>query len=314
MPDEETYVYAIKANDGSVQWKAAVDSIDAHSLAVVDETLIVVESHDPFDGENAGAVTALNRQTGAERWQTEMSDCILAAPTVVDDTAYVGCHDQTLYAIDVDSGKIKWSYETLGDIFSPPSVANETVYVGGGEYVYAIDADEGTRKWWFKTNDHDLFGGLAGIATRNAIAVADGTAYVGSGDGLLYALDATTGTVDWHFQPTKVNTTSGTPSITSSPAVADGDVYFATAGDELYSVSADSGSEQWSADVPHSGDARPIVTDEMLYLGAGVLRGFDRKTGTEKWQITTVRGAQNPIILDETLYVPANDNTLHTVR
>ncbi|MFC6954757.1 PQQ-binding-like beta-propeller repeat protein [Halorubellus litoreus] len=316
LPRDDTYVYAIATSDGSERWNAAVDSIDAHSLAIADDKLIVVESHDPFDtdSENAGAVTALNRRTGAIQWQTETSDCILAAPTVVDDTVYVGCHDQTLYAIDVYSGDIRWSYETLGDIFSPPAVADETVYVGGGKYVYAIDAADGTRKWWFETNDHDLFDAPPASATRNAIAVTDGTAYVGSGDGLLYALDAQTGTVDWHFQPAKVNTTSGVPAITSSPAVADGAVYFATAGDELYSVSADSGSEQWSVDVPHSGDARPLVTDEMLYLGAGVLRGFDRDTGAEQWQTTTIRGAQTPILLDDTLYVPGNDKTVYTVR
>lgn len=314
LPADETYVYAVDATDGSVQWKEAVDSIDAHSPAVAGETLIVAESHDPFGGESSGAVTALDRKTGAVQWQTETTDCILTAPTVVDGTAYVGCHDQTVYSIDVDSGEIKWSYETLGDVFSPPAVVNDTVYVGSGEYIYAIDADEGTREWWFETNDHDLFDGPPGTGTRNAIAVSNGTAYVGSGDGLLYAIDATTGIVDWHFQPTKVNTTSGSPSITSSPAVADGDVYFATSGDELYSVSADSGSEQWSVDVPRSGDARPIVTDEMLYLGAGVLRGFDRETGAEQWQATTIRGAQSPILFEETLFVPSNDRTLYTVR
>ncbi|GAA0219223.1 outer membrane protein assembly factor BamB family protein [Halobaculum roseum] len=313
-PDDDTHVYAIDTADGSVRWNAAVDSVDAQSLAITGDTLIVVESRTPFDGETAGAITALNRHTGAVRWRTETDDCVLAAPTVVDGTVYVGCTDQTLYALSVASGEIEWTYETLGDIFSPPAVVDGTVYVGGGEYIYAIDADDGTRRWWFETDDHDLFDAPPGGGTRNAIAVENGTAYVGSGDGLLYALDATTGAVEWRFRPTAVNTTSGAPSITSSPAVADGAVYFATAGDEVYSVSAADGVEQWSVSVPRSGDARPIVTDEMLYLGAGVLRGFDRETGAERWKATAIRGGQYPILVDETLYVPGNDGTLYTVR
>jgi outer membrane protein assembly factor BamB len=51
-------------------------------------------------------------------------------------------------------------------------------------------------------------------------AVANGVVYVGSADGKVYALNASTGAKLWSY------TTAAPPSFLSSPIVADGVVYF----------------------------------------------------------------------------------------
>ena len=67
--------------------------------------------------------------------------------------------------------------------------------------------------------------------------VVDGTVYVGSDDGNLYALDAKTGTRQWSFS------TGGL--VRSSPVVVDGTAYFTSADDNLYAVDAETGQKEW---------------------------------------------------------------------
>src|SRR5262245_35051132 len=63
------------------------------------------------------------------------------------------------------------------------------------------------------------FGGLqwrvqTGGMVQSSAALHDGALYIGSGDGLLYALDAGTGTPRWQFRTGR--------AISSTPAVAEG--------------------------------------------------------------------------------------------
>jgi outer membrane protein assembly factor BamB len=58
-----------------------------------------------------------------------------------------------------------------------------------------------------------------GCPVRSSPAVAGAVVYVGSGDGKVYALNATTGATLW--------TATSIDAVGSSPAVAGGVVYFA---------------------------------------------------------------------------------------
>src|ERR1700687_414344 len=78
-------------------------------------------------------------------------------------------------------------------------------------------------KWKFHTNGYVI----------SSPAIADGTAYVGSTDGNLYAVDLENGTQKWTFA-TKVR-------ITSSPAVDHGTVYFESYDSNFYALNAATG-------------------------------------------------------------------------
>jgi outer membrane protein assembly factor BamB len=59
----------------------------------------------------------------------------------------------------------------------------------------------------------------------------DGTVYVGSSDGDLYALDAGTGSVDWQRDLGR--------TVESSPAVVDGTVYVGSSTGHVYALAPD---------------------------------------------------------------------------
>jgi outer membrane protein assembly factor BamB len=68
-------------------------------------------------------------------------------------------------------------------------------------------------------------------------AIENDTAYVGSTDGNLYAVDLATGAQKWKFA-TEVR-------ITSSPAVAQGTVYFSSYDGKFYAVDSATGKLKW---------------------------------------------------------------------
>jgi outer membrane protein assembly factor BamB len=62
--------------------------------------------------------------------------------------------------------------------------------------------------------------------------------YLGSGDGNVYALNASTGAKLWSY-------TTGS-SVTSSPAVANGVVYVGSDDYNVYALNAKTGAKLWS--------------------------------------------------------------------
>ena len=136
-------------------------------------------------------------------------------------------------------------------------------------------------------------------------AIADGTAYVGSTDGNLYAVDLGTGAQKWKFA-THVR-------ITSSPAVDNGTVYFESYDGNLYALNAASGQLKWKfatagerrfagkhlhgsqpegESMPDPFDfylSSPAVWNGVVYFGSGDgnVYALDANTGTARWKFAT---------------------------
>ncbi|MDQ3539292.1 MAG: PQQ-binding-like beta-propeller repeat protein, partial [Chloroflexota bacterium] len=89
-------------------------------------------------------------------------------------------------------------------------------------------------------------------------AIANGTLYVASKDGILYALDAASGTEQWRFRISEYVTRS-------SPAVIDGTVYIG-GGFAFYAIDAATGQQQWSVPIRYAGQASPTVANGVVIV------------------------------------------------
>jgi alcohol dehydrogenase (cytochrome c) len=134
--------------------------------------------------------------------------------------------------------------------------------------------------------------------------VWQGTMYVTSSHNDVYALDAKTGAVKWHF-PYKPHVIAF--SANRGVALAGGKVYEATLDGHLIALDAMTGKPVWNVVAAH--DVRntfftmqPVPYKNMLLLGAsngdwggiGYLSAFDAATGKRLWDWMTIPGPGQP--------------------
>jgi outer membrane protein assembly factor BamB len=124
-------------------------------------------------------------------------------------------------------------------------------------------------------------------------AVANGVVYVGSEDGNLYALNATTGVKLWNY-------TAGAGSyVQSSPAVANGVVYTGDGNENLYALNATTGVKLWNYTTQGAiQQSSPAVANGVVYIGSndGDVYAIYANNGTLLWRFISAAGYPDAII------------------
>ena len=137
---------------------------------------------------------------------------------------------------------------------------------------------------------------------------ADGTIYVGSSDGNLYAINPT-GSLKWSY-------TTGGYIIYSSPAIgADGTIYVGS-DDGLYAINP-TGSLKWSYITRGSVHSSPAIgADGTIYVGSSDHHLYAiNPTGSLKWSYTMGGFIyHSPTIgADGTIYLSSDDGNLYAI-
>jgi PQQ-like domain len=248
----------------------------------------------------------------------------VGSPSVANGVLYLA--DGPLFAFSATGGtgcsgtpKVcapLWTSTTMGATYSAPAVSGGTVYVGSwASGLYAFDAagaaNCSTTAGLKTCTPLWTALGLGGIGGTPAVAY--GTVYTVSGDGVLYAFDAAASTNCSGPATAKTCTpvwTSG-PVLggyvtLSSPAVANGVVYFASIDDRTYaydaagSLSCDASATPrvctplWSAVTGYIGGGSPAVANGVLYINrksSGAIYSF---TGSPLQSVPTATPTPSP--------------------
>ncbi len=166
--NESGLVYALHAASGREAWRATVGGAVLGSPAASDGLVFVSSS--------APSLTALDAASGRRVWTVPIGGT--ASPAVAGGSVYLASEDGGLTAIDAETGAPEWYSPTGTGGRAAPTVAGPTVYLPAGRSVFAVNRTDGEPLWSFPTGDEI-------VATA---AVVDGSLYVGSRDGFVYAL------------------------------------------------------------------------------------------------------------------------------
>lgn len=148
----------------------------------------------------------------------------------------------------------------------------------------------------------------AGDEVYSSPAVAESRVLIGSVDGNLYCLGATSGKQLWKYA------TGG--AVTSSPTVAEGTVYVGSNDMHLHAVALDTGMARWTyaaAGVMHSS---PTASGDTVYVGArdNYLHAVNAADGTGLWRF---EGGDwfnsSPTVSEGTLYVGCRDHEVYAL-
>jgi outer membrane protein assembly factor BamB len=229
-----------------------------------------------------------------------------------DGSLYFGSDDSTFYALDIEKQEVRWQVKTGGIIRSAADIAGGTVLFGSDDgFLYALAAETGAESWRFD---------LGGSGVERVLPAAGppyeydylqsspihhgGTVYVGSANGVLYAVDRETGQERWRYQ--------ADGKIRSTPVVDGRNVYFGSWDGHLYAVGALEGNLVWRFDTGGIVQGSPALGAGRVIVGSRSATVFavDARTGTEAWRYVHEDGSwveSSPVFADGVIYIGSSD-------
>lgn len=243
---------------------------------------------------------AIDIQTKRINWTFTSRDRIRGTARVAHGHVFFGGDDGHLYALLARDGRMLWNYDMGAEVRSRPFVTNDLIIVGAesGEIV-ALELN-GQRKWGIRARRN--------VTSSPFVDMEENTCYIGSFDGNMYALDASSGSIHWRFRTTG--------PVISTPIVWNNLVYFGSADCNLYAVNAENGREKWKFSTEKPIVGSPILHEGAIYFGGtdGYLYCLNAKTGREEWKFQTEKAITSaPCITEDSIIFASLDHTLYAL-
>jgi outer membrane protein assembly factor BamB len=265
--------------------------------------------------------TAPTSQNKRLKWPADLHDEHRNAPCVgADGTVYVAStgkgHPPTIYAlgpgsVSSDAG-YTWALQTTtgGYDYGQPAIgADGTIYVSDSTSLNAIDPQgpQGRLKWSTPISGDPRYGGASTVP----VIAPDGTIYIGSYSGLLYAIDPATG-----ISKSRQIMDGMLYSLALS---ADGTLYVGGRGkdDRLVALTPSafwgSGAVIWRTGVTVGADSIVLGADGTIYIASGQLHALN-PDGSLKWSAAEPLGrylSEPAIAAGGTLYIADSTSKLY---
>ncbi len=281
------------------------------------------------DGSD-GRVHAVAAASGRELWNVTLLSRTLfsgitSSPKLRFDTAFLGTLNESggsgeVVALGAVNGTVLWRHTAPGSIsFSSPAVVGGTVYVGIiGRYntttqitydppygALALDAGTGTQRWFVPL----------GASVAASPVVAESSVFVPAKDGFLYALNATTGALQW-----KVAVQAGV----SSPAYHAGTLFIAGGTSSfggpglVTAVNASTGDVEWTFQPNGVVQSSVTYADGLLLFSTnaanGTIYAIDAADGSIAWAYTPSPEAYifgSPSVADGMVFAPSDNGHVY---
>lgn len=209
-----------------------------------------------------------------------------------DGTLYAGNGNSSYYAIS-PKGELKWTYLTEGRVWSNAAFSSRTIFWGAQDSsVHALNPN-GTAEWTKST---------WGAITASAAIGSDGTVYIGSFDGNLYALDPATGDTRWTYQTGEHIV--GSVALGENKSGSTDAIYLGSTDGRMYALNR-KGELIWKYDTGDAIRSSPAVglgtngeQPGVVYFGGGngKIYALNAINGQRRWSYNTT--ADEPVLHD----------------
>lgn len=233
-----------------------------------------------------------------EIWSFKCEDEIRGSPLVFEDTVYVGCYDNNLYALDKQTGEFQWKYATEGGITGKPAAEDGVIFIGSEDgRLYALTANRGSLVWTY----------YAEGPIRSSPTLSEGHIFIGSDDRQLHVVNQMNGRRAWRVE--------ANAAIWSTPFVQDELVYFGCESGDFYCYNF-KGELKWRKKAKRGVTSSAIIVDEIVYYGSRdwTMYAIDSDNGWQIWRFR-MRGAtiSSPSFSDGMLFIGCGDNNIYCV-
>lgn len=300
-------ISAFDGRAGDREWHATLPGTPTGTPAASGEIVVATATENPAEQTISGAtISAFDISSGDSLWQRKLGDSeYVFSPTVTPDVAFVRTANRLL-AVTLNTGTTEWELTDLPKFENPadanlvdlsPSVNENVVYVPNPDGVTAYDVERGRVAW---TRE------LPKI--RSSPAASGTRVFTSSVSSGVYALDASTGDVDWHWSGTGCWTT---PAITR-------DTVYATANGMLVALDRSDGTKRWEFDAHGDVYGAPLVVGNTVVVGSigwtavavDAGSGVLQSPGERRWVFTGHGTRTAPAAADGQLYVPDGNQSL----
>jgi outer membrane protein assembly factor BamB len=256
-------LYAINADDGTLKWKytsnggVATTPIAYNSAIYFISGIGRIHAVNVDTGDSIGGVWKSGATLGVDAGGAAIADA-----AVSNGVIYYVTSNEVLHAIDLSTGVQRW-YGRPGSVdhTSVPVVSGEAVVIADGNFLSSWRALTGQKRWsitlnsnavvppavdadgttYIVTDNKEIYAINTrgrGVWTRPAVVdyvplaaptIADGLLIVPTANGGIYAFDAASGNLQWHYllspTSTNINRIPEKINVGASPVAANGVLY-----------------------------------------------------------------------------------------
>lgn len=242
-------------------------------------------------------------------WKYNTKGRLKSSPIVVGKTVVVGSLDKRLHFLDALSGEDLGVYKVSSPISASTCAEDVTIYFGldrGKETFFALNLVNGEVLWKERLGD-----------LSSSPAICGDRVFVGSGPGILWALDQNTGERVWEFETEaaiiSTPACNGLSSSTSSETV----ICFGSTDGYLYALDRENGDLRWKFKAESGIYSSPAIKNGTVFFGSvdGYLYAVSLKDGSLVWKFKTQADVySSPAVADSLVYIGSNDYFVYAVN
>ncbi len=169
-------LYALDGKTGKLKWKKYNNGSWVINTPVIKDSILYYGTSDTHK------IWALNANNGDSIFQTDLQAYIFSSPVIAGNTLFAGDFSGCFFAIDTKTGTKTWTYRTEA------STKNEYKVLDNKGYIPNSFFDTYFKDGPTFANNAKVMKALYSLGSfLSTPSVADGTVYVGSSDGFVYA-------------------------------------------------------------------------------------------------------------------------------